>query len=384
MLTLAVNGTHLTGFTHAQAGKTMTSLSGTYLFQATGTEKLDNFPVKPFDEIEVFADNIKLLTGFVEKLQVNYAKDTYTVIVSGRELTADIIDSRLSATFTKTNSVTLLDFINNVFKAVGLTRYTVLDTSNNEEPFFATDQQIGGTGESVYDFIKTYSLKKSTVLLTDENGNVVIANSGANRNGYNLLNIVGGQNNIYKASVTYDTTGLFNIYEYRTFANFNDVDDRGKSLEQQTNVIAIATDDNIRTGRRYVDIDADSYTQDKLQDRALWRLNSQIANSRKYTVILNGHSFIVNNQRTLIKINELIKVRDEIAGVDEVMLVESTNYTMNENGNLLALTLVQKDTYSLLAEDVILSNVWYQPTGDDDQLNFDTTTTKSNNISGRF
>ena len=367
MLILVVNGRSFEGFIHATASKTMTSMCGQFSFQATGSERRQDFPVKEFDNIEVFADDIKLLTGFVEKIDIAYSKEAYTVTVSGREKTADIIDSRLTATFSKTNSVKLLTFVNNVLSAVGLDkRYTVVDESKNEEPFFQRDQQIGGNGESVYDFLRRYTLKKSTVFITNADGNPVIANSGETQNDYSLVNIIGSnKNNIWKATVSYDVTGLFNVYEYRTFADFTDISNRGSSLSQLSDLQGLATDDNIRVGRRYVDIDDEAYTREKLQERALWRMNTQVANSRKYKVSMDGHSFSVNGEKKLIEINQLIKVQDDIAGINEIMLVETTSYSMSAKGNILEITLVKKDAYSLLAEDVILSNAWYQPTGND-------------------
>lgn len=382
MLQLSINSVVYSGFTKATATKTMQNLVGSFNFEATGGKTLQEFSEKInlFDTVEIYADKIKIMTGFVEVLDISYSSDNYTVTVSGREKTCDVVDSMISTTFTKTASTTFKQLIDSVLSKTQLSTRAqnpikVIDKSTNSAiAFLSTDQQISGNGQTVFDFLNMYALKKYIVMITDENGDIELVNSGNDVLQYKINNKEGVKNNIWKSSITYNVSKLYNTYQYRAFPDFTNQASQTQTPQQQSNSIVYTTvpDDSVRIGREFIDIEENNFTVLKLKDRARWRMQTNIANARRYKVTLDGHTFVQSTRTNQfanfiaentsvqpLKINQLIDVDDEIAGIDETLLVESLTYSMSENGNTLDVVLVNRFAYTLQAEDTILSNKFY-------------------------
>jgi len=383
MLQIRINGAVYSGFTTATATKTMQSLCGSFEFSTSGGDELTLITkdIKLFDTAEIYADGVKVMTGYVEVLNISYSADSYSVVISGRERTCDVVDTRITTSFVNTQTKNYLDLITQAFKVVGFSTPStnVINIINNSttssDAFNSTDMQIAGDGQSLYDFLNLYAQKQFIVLITNENGDIELANSGNEISGYDIINFKGVdvKNNIYKASVTYNVSQLFNTYQYRCNPNFIDVfDQQTSSAEQSTIVYTSQADDSVRVGRQYIDIDSEIYTLSKLKDRVAWKMQTNQANARQYKVTLNGHTFTQTLEPTNInsfldteslvkplKINQLINVTDDICGINEVMLIDELIYKMDESGNTLDITLVNRNAYTLQAEDTILSNKFY-------------------------
>lgn len=383
MLQLRINGTVYSGFTTARATKTMQALCGSFEFSTSGGDELTLITkdIKLFSLAEIYADGVKIMSGYVEVLNISYSADSYSVVISGREKTCDVVDTRITTNFVNTQTRTFFDLITQAFKAVGFSipSTNVINIVNNSitasEAFASTDFQIAGDGQSLYDFLNLYAQKQFIVLITNENGDIELTNSGSEISGYDIVNFKGVdvENNIFKASVTYNVSQLFNTYQYRCNPNFVDVFDQQATSAEQSTIVHTSTPDNsVRVGRQYIDIDSEIYTLAKLKERVAWKMQTVQANARQYNVTLNGHTFIqrleptnINNflnSESLVKplkINQLVNVKDDICGIDEIMLIDTLVYTMNESGNTLEITLVNKNAYTLQAEDTILSNKFY-------------------------
>jgi len=370
MLELQINGSIFGGFTSARVNKTMKSLCGEFEFTAGGDltySKLEELGLVITKDsiVEILADGIKIMTAYIEKQSISYSEDNYYISLSGREITCDIVDCRISASFTKTAITDFVTLVSNVFNNENL-NYKIVNNAltSSTSTYLTTDFQIASTGESVIDFLNRYGMKKYIVLLTDEDGNFLISNSGQNKSdisSYKLRNKIGLENNIWKASINYDRSQLYNLYTYQSIPNYADVSDQGQTSSQQSNVTYTSkADNNIRTGRNYLEVESEFYSVSKLKERVAWKLQTQIANSRQYNVTLDGHSFIDDSgNKVIIKPNQLINIIDETCNINEEMLVNDVIYNMSEDGNTLSIEFVQQDAYNLLAEDVILQNVYY-------------------------
>ena len=119
MLTLAVNATQYSGFNSLSVTKTMKSLCGSFVMQATGNIgddiiSKDNFPIQQFDTIVVTVDGIDIMSATAEVITIHYDAMQYTVSIVGREITGDVVDSRISATFTSTAATKLQAFFKSI------------------------------------------------------------------------------------------------------------------------------------------------------------------------------------------------------------------------------------------------------------------------------
>lgn len=370
MLELKINGSIFGGFTEARVNKSMKSLCGEFEFIAGGDltySKLKDLGlvITKNSIVEVLADGIKIMTAYIEKQYISYSDNSYSISLAGRDITCDIVDCRISTSFTKTATTNFIQLVEAVFNFENL-RYFIIDKSisSSISNFLSLDTQYPSSGEAVIDFLNRYAMKKYCVLLTDENGGFVIANSGkglSELSTYKLRNIIGVENNIWKGSVNYDFSQLYNTYTYQSIPNYQDIIDSGQTPKQQSNIqYTSEPDDAIRVGRNYVEVESESYTPIKLKDRVSWKIQTQIANSRQYNVVLDGHTFTDDKgNKVVIKPNQLIDIIDNTCNINETMLVHDVTYNMGSNGNTVSIEFVQEDAYNLLAEDTVLSNKFY-------------------------
>tara|TARA_R110000868_G_scaffold389629_1_gene658949 strand:- start:79 stop:1203 length:1125 start_codon:yes stop_codon:yes gene_type:complete len=370
MLELKIKGSIFGGFTEARVNKTMKALCGEFEFLAGGdltySKLLELGLIITKDSIvEILADGIKIMTAYIEKQNIEYSDNNYSISLSGREVTCDIVDCRISTSFRKTATTDFIQLTNSVFNFEKL-KYSIIDKSINSatKNFLSLDIQAPSSGEAVIDFLNKYAMKKYCALMTDENGNFLIANSGkglSELSSYKLRNVIGIENNIWKGSVNYDFSQLYNTYTYQSIPNYQDIIDSDQTPKQQSNIQYTSNpDESIRVGRNFVEVESESYTLIKLKDRVSWKMQTQIANSRQYNVVLDGHSFIDdNNNKVVIKPNQLIDIVDETCNINETMLVNEIIYSMNSSGNSISIELVQEDAYNLISENIVLSNKFY-------------------------
>ena len=380
MLELHINNKIFEGFRSIQATKNMGGLCGHFTITFAGTSVISDITdrINVFDKITIYADSHKIMTAFVETINIDYTSDNYEISVCGREVTCDVVDCKVSAGFTQTGTTSLVTLISNLFAKEKLGEIgqsapksnpiKIIDKSDQgNDPFLFSDFLIASNGTSVYDFINTYAQKKFAILITNADGDIVIANSGVETLSYSLTNIPGERNNILKSNLAIDVSKLYRSYTYRSIPDYTNQVGSDASPESLSTVSATSEspDTNIREGRNYLNIQDDAYTIKKLQELVRWREQTNITNARVYTVTLAGHTFknlAIGGASGVISLNDLIKIDDKMAGISDAFIVNGLTYLMSEDGNTLEIEFVNRYAYSLLDQETILKNAFYNPT----------------------
>jgi prophage tail gpP-like protein len=351
--------------------------------------------------IKIKVDGEAILTGFIEKQEVTYSKNSANLNISGRDKLSDFSDSRVSNKTFKTP----VGFIEILEKLLVDTGYEIIssgksllsvglklvglgtDLAYNQVKVineygdngqsiekFKTNESIGfGADESAYNLIQRLADKRRLVVGTDGDGNIVIRSIGQDSSSTILVNDTSAnkpnlKNNILNASIVRDDSKRY--YEYKIFSHSSsisptsstselgisqsDVSGRDSLNGNKTQYSGVFYDTEIRKTRKFLD-NVSNLTNSLCKKRAEWECNIRRARAFQYKCSVYGWrqnieeldslGFIGN---PLWKINQIVIVRDSRAGLlDEKLLIKSIRYTQDlDGGTRSEMVLVDPKSYT--------------------------------------
>lgn len=382
-LNLEVNGVKYQNFMSASCETNLDTIAGSFSFEiaAPGTGEL---PFKVNDTCRVLVNDKPVLTGFIEGIEVSYSAGDHTLYAYGRSKTGDIVDSSID-NLELNAGITLKTVIENVITHLGLdiqvidnanalqtftlkkqtesvdrlTQGTIVEAAKNPAnqsgtPFKQSEDVLSAeVGENAFDFIEKTARKRQVLLTTNGNGDIVIERSGTEQLSVGLQNFIGGiANNIVSSSVGYDFTALYSRYVVRSQQNTTTPGvlaaaqqiNSKMAVNQKSTVIA----DGDISRRQFVIIAENASSDSQLEVRGQWEANIRKARSRQYTATVQGY----DNGEDIWRINMLVDVFDEFAGITEIMLINSVTYSLDlSGGSITTMTLVDKNAYTLQLEE---------------------------------
>jgi len=346
-LILEVNKVKYEGFLDAYAEISMDTIFGSFSFSAT-SETGKNFPIRNGSSVKILVNDIPVITGYAERLEVNYDSDRHFIRISGRDKTADLVDSTLYDSLELNTPLSLQRVIQTVLSRLGITDIKVINNAGAIR-LFETSELISGSAENnAFEFIERYARKRQVLLSTDGLGNIVLNRASKDLLPIVLQNIAGdNNNNIFSAIVRYDTMNRFNKIKVYSQDNYSvtEADPNSDSVNRK----GISTDNEIRAGRRRAVISEFSGDDFTNRDRAIWEVNIRRARGFVYEAIIPGFN-INETSKDIWTPNKLIKVQDDFCDVSSQLLIRKVKYQLDEsNGEITTLTMSPRDAYTLQA-----------------------------------
>lgn len=348
-MNLEINGVQYTNFTSASCQLRLDALSNDFSFSAVAPDG-QPLPFKGGDECKVIVNNETVLTGYIEIIGVDYDGENHIVTVSGRDKTADLLDSTLDDfDDVRGDGLTLKALIEKVIAKLGLS-IQVIDEVNPKAFSITEDIAAPEPGGNSFEFIEQYARKRQVLLTSNADGNIVISsNSGVTAVGA-VQHIIGADdNNVISSSFSYDTTGRYNNYRMSsglnpTALNFAGDTDLASLVNQGGGVF----DDEIRKGRQLVLISETPYSDGDCEKRANWEADVRKARGLLYSAVVPDFTADGEN---LWSINKLYQVVDDFVGKIEPMLCNSVMFTFDiDNGSNTTLGFVGQKAYTLFIE----------------------------------
>ena len=346
MMSLEIKGIEYGGFTSASSFRSIESISGAFNFRASSTKNIP-FPAKIGDECRVLIDGKPVNNGFIEGVSPSYSGQNHELIITGRDKTADMIDS---STLNKNNfqgTVLLSDIIKQALEAGSITGIEVIDNAPLTRPFNEADVQASDVGESIFEFCDRYARKLQVLLTGDGNGNIVITRSGTAKTATGLFNVVGGtKNNILSASASYSSTDVFNKYVIKSQSSLSSLNAQGSvPPSQAVDQSGTSIDDTVRKSRQLEITPPASMSSEDAANYALWQRNVRRARAFTASIIVHGHK---QGDGSLWQPNMLVDLHDDFLGRKGTFLIKSvTNNVDNDKGETTSLELVERDAYTL-------------------------------------
>lgn len=341
---IEVNGIQYTNFESARVVCQLDAIASQFEFVAVST-KNEPLPFQLDDACTITIDDEKVLTGFIEKINVNYTSTDHTITIAGRSKTSDIIDSMINNLELRP-PITLQAAIEKVISHIGAS-IQVIDNLGDIDPFNKAEDLLSpGVGENAFQFIEKLARKRQVLLTTNGDGNIVITQSGEDTAPTGLQNVVGGnENNIESASVSYDSTERFNKYISKSQLNITAINFSGavgaKDIVSQKSPVVV--DEETRASRQLV-IQAESASSDQQnQKRAQWEANIRKSRSKVYSTSISNFS----EDGILWRPNQLVSINDDFSGINAQMLVNTVTFVQDISGSNTTIALVDRDAYTL-------------------------------------
>lgn len=349
MITLEVNGASFNGFTDITVSRSIETMASTFNFTATINNQ-STFPIKVNDACKVVIGKVFVINGFVEAVSVNYSPSSHAIQISGRDRTADVIDSSVVGNVSFIAPIAFEQVIRNVLDNLGLKNIKVLNQAGDIAIFTEGEIISGEIGMSAFDFIEEYARKRQVLLTTDGAGNILLTRGSGQVITTMLLNQLGGDRNNIKSSTTnYDNSQRYNSYTVESQINlsgeFSGEVDINTAVDQQG---VAPIDSEIRATRQLVinaEVSSDIQTA---TERANWEANIRRARSFTYNVKVQG--FFAEEDKRLWQPNFLVKVIDDFASINAFLLIKNVTYNFsNDGGSTTSIDFVVKDAYTLQA-----------------------------------
>lgn len=343
---LEVNGKPYSFFTDITVDIQLDTLARQFSFGATRSANKP-IPFRGGDACRVLDGEDVIVTGHIERLDVDYSATTHRINLSGRGKTGDLIDSSITAINDLLPPATLKRCIQKVAENIGGS-YAVVDLAGVAPYQSASDMIAPEPGANAFKFLEALARKRQVLLTDDGYGRIVITRAARTKSKGVLQNIVGADdNNILSSSTSYDSSGRFHTYELVSglnplaggLAGIIPVDD----IVNQRNGF---TDSEIRRGRQLAIKPKSPQSGTVGKDRLKWEANIRKSRGRLYSVTVQG--FRETPGGSLWEVNKIVRVVDEFAGINGNMLISGVSFSYDEQrGSLTVLTLVPSNAFTL-------------------------------------
>ena len=305
-------------------------------------------PFKGGEPVKIRIDGELFIDGIIFTVFPGYTKNSHTVTMAGRSNAANFIDSSLTPFAINTD----ISIDNAIQKALTQIKsdLKIINNVAGLEDFLQTEDKIGvSVGENAFEYANKLALKRQVLLTSDASGNIIIERTGTTEINVTLSNLIGGDGNIIDGSISYDISNRFSKYIVQS--QLNDVAGAfAGSLDPNASANqAGEADDQEILGlgliRQFVQKAEKASSSEQCQLRATWQGNIRRAQSRDYSVTVQG---VRPKGGAIWEINKLVPVNDEYAGLNEVMLIDGVRFLQSRGGGTLSkLTLVDKESYTV-------------------------------------
>lgn len=336
---LSVNGDNYSQFKEARVVKSLSAIGGTFEF-VIANDLISNTPIRMEDEVQITVNGDILISGNIDIVSSSYDDSSHDVTISGQDITGDVVDATIHATSTYQGDISLKDLIGSVMSDNGVTDIGVIDivtTNENKDEliFKANEVRSGDVGDTLFDFMDKYAKIKNCLLTSDGQGNIVIYRTNKSQNPISSLRmIIGEEENNY----TIKSSNLSVNYTNR----FKNIIIKSQS-DGDSNISGEFEDSFVRRPRTKVIIADSSLTQKEADDMARWEVVNRQSQSTLYTANVFGFA---SDSGKVWSPNDLVSIRDDIQGVDDIMILRDVEYSISETeGSLTDLTFVSKDSF---------------------------------------
>jgi len=337
IITAEVNGIAYGGFIEASINHSIENFARSFSLSIVQSDEF-NSPIKLQDEIVIYIDDIKVLTGYVEVLTKQGTADGISYNIEGRSKTGDLIDSSINRKTYKQKEFKTL--VKNV-----LLDNDFANISVSSDLFFIkidSNPIVDKNGETIFEFLDRIAKKAQVLLITNNSGDILITREGDTKlSGGLFLETASIRNNIYEYQLELTTVDRFNKIKITSQTT--------NTQDEPVSQMAIAYDNNIRSGRKLFINDKKEAKTSTLSKLANWHINVRRAKGSRYTCKTRGY---YTQEDELFEANKLIKLVDDYNLINGFFLIQSVNYNVNTSeGCYTELNLVEVGTFSLEGVD---------------------------------
>lgn len=320
------------------------TLCGSFSFETSDRKE---FPISTGDLVEIYINNNRFLKGFIFSKPQTGDSNSNNVIISGRDITADIVDSSIPSNAKNIDGTTdLVTICKNVIAGLGL-NIPVIDESGVDLKFNEESLHSGMSGGNVWDMLQGFSRQKQVVLRTSNDGELIIYKPAKVFAKDSLINKVGNlSNNILSWNIKDAQDDRYNQYHCLSQDNFASYDTYD---EDGSNRGSTVLDNGIRKTRMLEIIAEESFDDDECKKRASEEANIRRAQGKQYICSVPTP---IQSDGSLWTIGDLVKINDDLAGIHGNFLLDEIKCSQDIiAGTKTYLTFTLPDAYQAIAEE---------------------------------
>ncbi|MCF5708340.1 baseplate protein [Pseudomonas syringae] len=280
-------------------------------------------PIRAGERCEVRIGGELILTGWVFATPVSYDGKQITLKVSGRSLTADLIDCAAINRPNEWKGVSVLAIVTALAAPYGLKVISEIPETSK------LSRHTIEPAESVFKSIDRLLTLFRIFSTDDEHGNVVLAKPGSGGDAVDALEL---GKNLLTASATLDFSGLFS--EYRVIGQQTGDDKTSGKAASEVN--ASVTDARTERHRVLLIQESAPITPELALSRANWERGHRVGKALLTTYKVQGWR---QSNGALWRHNTVVRVIDPIIGFDRHMLISSVTYSLSEQGTTATLVV---------------------------------------------
>ncbi len=329
---LKVDGTIYGGWESVDARRSLDLGANTFRLDLTDrwAGETQPRPIRMGSRCEMWIDGQKIITGYVDDVNLRYSATERSISVEGRSKVADLIDCALplfqeSAQF---SGQTFPVLAARLAKPFGI---KVIDESGVQ--WKSTYVRTLDAGTRVYEFLEEWARVEAVFLTSNIDGNLVIGR--ASKKKVNTALELG--KNVLECEGRYSMKDRFSLYHYLGHSNW-------EKDSYSTAIDGRAEDLHMRY-RPTVAVNDDAENPGDIKRRAEWQRNISYGRSQQATYTMPGWS----HADGLWEPNRLVRIVDSWLGLAGVWwLISAVRYRLDEEGLRTELTVMPAEAFDLV------------------------------------
>ena len=291
--------------------------------------------IVPGAACELFADGERVITGYIDDVNIQYSSDSRTLSFNGRSKTGDLVDCSAVNEPGQWSNVTLQKIADDIAGEYGVK----VSVSGETDPFTTFRLQ---PAERAFDAIERVARMRAMMVTDDPTGRLIITRAGSERSATQILCKPGNpKNNVLEGSAMFSHRDRYSKYVVKSQSSGSD-DLYGADAAQAT---ASATDSGITRSRTLI-LQAETESQTgSARDRAEFDAGVREGKSLKINYRMRGWR---QADGKLWKPNIIVSVDDDMARVKGDFLVSEVTLSLNQSGQTVSLNVVPPEAYKLL------------------------------------
>lgn len=335
---VTVEGQTYSGWNSVSVTRPLDAATGRFSLKFNPTSS--GFPLRPGQRVEVTVGASRrpaetIMTGVVDDLTADLSKNESSIEASGRDVTADLVDS--SALSPEFFDLSLVELATKLCEPFGIEVVTRAERATTTR----YDRFQASPGETAWNMIDRAARTAGVIAFTSGDGRMALESPGEN---FAEVQIEAGSKfaNAERLRLNWNTVDRFNTYYVRAQSPGGDF----SSGVLVSEIEGTATDAEIDRYRNLVVIAQGRMTPDDVTRLAQWEAIRRAARSATITATIPGLRQSSKQDAAIWSPNLQVRVRVPYLGLESVMLVNRVTFNADRvSGSNSVLELVRTDAY---------------------------------------
>ena len=303
MIEIVINDAIYKGIENISINKDILNICNSFNISIESKEALN---IKAGDKIIILENKKTFFVGYIDTYNIQITSNKSPLIISGRSLANDLVDSNITE-FKQYTQLTPLSIIQDIIKDFNISVSTNLILDK-------LDFNIN-IGDTYFNAINKICKQYNILVISNKNGNIELVKNTKKQN-----NVILKDKDLLSINYSNDLSKQFSEYTYLKETTTKDVKN------------GTVKNDKISRHRPFVKIN--NQNKNNL-DLAKWEKQNKEANSEKLTITLLNWDFDIN---TILQIDTQI--------IKNSYLIKSIDYSYSSTGGKISkLELINKELY---------------------------------------